>query len=399
MAFHVEDVPTVYRGSVKNLRELEPPRGQIPGIYLFEFTDDYSIFDYGKMPDTIPGKGKAMALMCAYIFEKLGDARSWRELASSSVWEAGGRPMVADSSLASSLYDDLSRSGLRTHYSGLVDEEGRRKRTDELDRPTPIMEVRAARILRPQQVFLDGHSAWSYHMFHPGLDNYLIPVENVFRFGAPKGSSLLERISGDPGYAKRLGFESIPSEGEKFDRPILEYFSKLEPTDRFLAPETAMNFSGRTCEEFVTLGLLTRFTAVFLLDMFGRVGIDLWDGKFEFLMMGGPVLADAVTPDELRLTRRDVQISKEPVRQYYRRRAGDFLERIREAKQMASMQEKGLAAVLRDELDYTPPTMDPGFRSVIADMYASLTVSLTGIDIIEGARPLDDVITDIDRFL
>ena len=47
----------VYHGSVKNFFVEKEPTKEAMGSGYFEFTDDYSIFDYGKMPDTIEGKG------------------------------------------------------------------------------------------------------------------------------------------------------------------------------------------------------------------------------------------------------------------------------------------------------------------------------------------------------
>lgn len=72
---HVRRYRTMYTGSVKNLRAKVRPTSTRPGIYLFEFTDDFSIFDYGKMPDKIPGKGATAAVGSAYFFERLSSAK------------------------------------------------------------------------------------------------------------------------------------------------------------------------------------------------------------------------------------------------------------------------------------------------------------------------------------
>lgn len=58
-------------GSVKNLRVIREPAGTEEGEGIFEFTDDFSVFDYGKMPDTIPGKGEALCRMASYNFGRL----------------------------------------------------------------------------------------------------------------------------------------------------------------------------------------------------------------------------------------------------------------------------------------------------------------------------------------
>ena len=41
------------------------------GIGRFHFSDRYSVFDWGEMPDHIEGKGAALCLMGAYCFEHL----------------------------------------------------------------------------------------------------------------------------------------------------------------------------------------------------------------------------------------------------------------------------------------------------------------------------------------
>ena len=53
------------RWSTKNLHVIEPPTDTNSGVGVFEFTDDYSIFHFGKMPDQIEGKGEALCRMAA----------------------------------------------------------------------------------------------------------------------------------------------------------------------------------------------------------------------------------------------------------------------------------------------------------------------------------------------
>ena len=59
--FDINKFKTIYTGSVKNLHVKQKPTDTKAGVYIFEFTDDYSVFDYGKMPDPLPGKGAALA--------------------------------------------------------------------------------------------------------------------------------------------------------------------------------------------------------------------------------------------------------------------------------------------------------------------------------------------------
>ncbi|HMX45777.1 MAG TPA: phosphoribosylaminoimidazolesuccinocarboxamide synthase, partial [Candidatus Obscuribacter sp.] len=67
----------VYQGSVKDVYELGSEE------LLFHFSDDFSVFDWGKMPDRISGKGRALTLFAAGFFEKMTGASFWQELPNS----------------------------------------------------------------------------------------------------------------------------------------------------------------------------------------------------------------------------------------------------------------------------------------------------------------------------
>ena len=58
-------------GSVKDLEIINHPSEENMGTGRFHFSDRYSVFDWGEMPDLIEGKGQALCLMGAYCFEKL----------------------------------------------------------------------------------------------------------------------------------------------------------------------------------------------------------------------------------------------------------------------------------------------------------------------------------------
>ena len=58
-------------GSVKDLKVIEKPTPDKMGVGRFHFSDRYSVFDWGEMPDHIDGKGAALCLMGAYSFEWL----------------------------------------------------------------------------------------------------------------------------------------------------------------------------------------------------------------------------------------------------------------------------------------------------------------------------------------
>src|SRR5512138_438531 len=102
-------------GSVKDLEVIEKPTIDSSGIGRFHFSDRYSVFDWGEMPDHIEGKGAALCLMGAYCFER------------------------------------LEEQNIKTHYRGLVDSStGNVVRFKELRQPSNIMEVNLVNVYTPQ---------------------------------------------------------------------------------------------------------------------------------------------------------------------------------------------------------------------------------------------------------
>ncbi len=391
--------PVIYRGSVKNIRVAKQPKASTPGKYIFEFTDDYSVFDYGKMPDAIRGKGAAIAMMSACIFEELENPQAWKKLfRKPDIWETLGGKAFRDRLRRSAAGKKLASRGLQTHYIGLLDRQGRCRSSAQLKEPSSRLLVKAVHVVTPLPVSMDGNVVWDYTPFFPGLPQYLIPLENVFRFGVPKGSSLFGRLKRIPGYGKQLGLDKPPREGEWLPRPVLEFFSKLEPMDRYLPMESALNFSGLPGKDFHTLRDLSLLVAVFLYNLFLSRGLDLWDGKFEFVKVGEEILlADSITPDELRITSKGTQLSKEPLRQYYVKNDPKFVRAMKEVKGKGLSSSTAIRKEVKKSLKRTPMKLDPGFLKIMEQMYQALTFRITGSELFSGAMDLDEVVAELRR--
>lgn len=338
------ELKLVYEGSVK--RVYAPATS---GDHLwFHFTDDYSVFDWGKMPDTICNKGRALTLMGAYFFER------------------------------------LQQKGIRSHYKGLVEEN------DEL-----YLEVLRADVHRPQCVSVLGQSVYYYAPVPASSRTRLVPLEVVFRFGMPSGSSLKERLQKDPDYARVLGLKSIPAEGSWFEKPVLEFFTKLEPKDRLLSLPEAMAISGITGEQFQSLCELALKAATELFSIFKEQQIELWDGKFEFIIFNDELLlADSIGPDELRLIYKDVHLSKEIIRQVYRGTAWE--KALKEAQKIA--RERGnedWKRICVEELGQQPERLPVEFKEKIDHLYSSLADTISGKQFFASEPDLETLVTSL----
>lgn len=389
---------TIYTGSVKNLRAKIRPTKSNPGVYLFEFTDDFSIFDYGKMPDSIPGKGAAMAICSAYFFERAASAEAWRELAKSTAWSKIKDKELRESLLNSKAIQLLQKKGMPTHYRGIVNQDGKTVSLDRLKEPSNVIEVNSVNILHPEPMLFGARRIWNYNHVHTGLTNYLVPLECVFRFGMPAGSSLLSRLEKNPHYHLELGLKQKPEGGGMLPRPVVELFSKLEPADRLLGNELALNVSGLVNEDFLLVYHYTLLLAIFLQHEFAKARVTLWDGKFEFVHLDQIALGDTITPDELRLTMKGIQLSKEPVRQYYRKYAPEFVAAMDKAKKIAEKIDRPLARIVNEDLKTPPPRMDTTFHAAVSEMYIGLTEALCKTGLFGAAPSLGKVMKTYQKY-
>ena len=367
----------VYEGSVKNLWSVG--NGQLE----FEYTDAYSVFDWGRMPDALAYKGESLAAMGAYFFKRLSDAASWRGL-SQSKWVQGLEPRLR-ASVVSEL-ETLSREGMKSHFIERSGAHG--------------LLVKKVEVHRPQSYALGTQTLVHYSRGgHWEVPSRLVPLEVVFRFGMPKGSSLVERLT--PAYARSLGLTGVPREGEKFTAPVLEFFTKLEDTDRFLTWEQALNYSGVEYTQFEQMVSRTLALAIWLASVFEEKGLELWDGKFEWALLDGKLaLVDSIGPDELRLLapQTGTQLSKEFLRLFYR--DSKWFEAVKQAKKEAEANpDVDWQELVRARVG-EPPRLSTAFREAADALYPSLALAVTGSENPGGrGLPMPQLLERIEKCL
>lgn len=349
----------MYEGSVKRIYSSSVS----PESLVFEFTDDYSVFDWGKMPDTIPLKGEVLAKLASIFFLKLQDASKWKEFFASNegrAWKTAVRSKLAFATRSDSreagtnglgalekLEQSLLNSGLKTHYQGF---EGGRE-----------LFVQKIHVHRPTR-----HSVFGmqYYSYPPGKTApFLIPLEVVFRFEVAAGSSFIKR-----------NYDRAFKVGDTFNPPFVETFTKLEPQDRALSTSEAAAMSGLSPAQFEELFLKTTLVASILKTWFAKAGIRLVDGKLEWGLdaSGEVVLVDAIGPDEMRLEKDGLKLSKELLRDFYRQT--DWYTELEKAKQNA---EATGSADWKSSVK-APPALPAELKILTSEMYQSLVNEVTG---------------------
>lgn len=406
-----EPVELIYEGSVKRVWRAPATTHathKIFGHHLwFEFTDDYSVFDWGKMPDTIGNKGRALVVMGALMFEKLGNSQLWNDLRTSKHLKQFNQAWL-NKLFEHDVFTDehgLLKRGMPSHMVSICSPEEEFEDLQSAARyPGRVfLEVLEAQVSRPKLRRVDGQSLWFYPYSRlTGVESadkmFLIPLEVVFRFGMPAGSSLKSRLEKDPDYVHALGLSQVPKENEWFDRPVIEYFTKLEPKDRLLSMQEATMVSGLSGEQFERLHVLAQAIALGLFQIFQDRGIELWDGKVELLLDASSeratiLLGDSVGPDELRLLYKGCHLSKEMIRQIYRGCAWEM--GIKDAQQQARLTGEEWKEIMVSKMNLKPEPLKPAFKSQVDKLYGVIVNHLAGEPLFEDHPAIDRFVADL----
>jgi phosphoribosylaminoimidazole-succinocarboxamide synthase len=389
----LQDIALIYEGSVKKVYRLPIETDRM----WFEYTDDYSVFDWGKMPDTIENKGRALTIMGAHFFERLADPQLWKDLPKSPAFSRFNQDWLQKRWNSEFYRNTLAKSGSPSHYKGIVKASGSDLTLDEAATTSgaAFLQVLPAEVERPEPFVLIAQTVYYYPRRPSTAPRRLVPLEVVFRFGMPSGSSLKTRLEKNPQYATVLGLDTIPKPGEWFDRPVIEFFTKLEPKDRLLTTQEALLISNLTPEQFEQLIEFAYDLSLGLFNIFAEKGIELWDGKFEFAMSNeGPLLVDSIGPDELRLIYNGVHLSKEMIRQVYR--GSKWEESIKEAQDIARQTGKhDWKAICTTKLNSQPEPLPQDFKQIVNQLYGSLTNHLTGQNLFPNQPTLDEYVTAV----
>ena len=321
-------------GSVKRVVVLEEPEENKMGVGAFYFSDDYSVFDWGKMPDTIKDKGKALNIMSAAVFEA------------------------------------AEKEGINTHYVG-VDAFYYRPKIKVLDltQPTRVMQVKLVRVVKPEIV----NGKYNYDEYHAqGNNTVLIPLEVIYRNSLPKGSSVFRRLDKGQTTYQELGLDHMPVPGEILDKPILDVSTKLEETgDRYLSWNEAAEIAGLSENDLngvkeilmQTNDLITRFAE--------KLNLYNADGKIELAYddKGNIMLVDVLgTLDECRFLYQNgdeqIHVSKQVARDFYK--TTKWYDDVTKTKDLA---EKQGIEEWRTLCPSQPEKLPNDFKEIIENMY------------------------------
>ena len=335
--------------SVKEFRVEEAATPEALGRGRFQFTDAYSVFDWGQMPDTIPDKGASLCTMGAFNFEL------------------------------------LEGEGVPTHYRGVV-ADGEVCEVDEaLDRGAAPTEM-AIDLTQVPDLPFDEREGYDYDAYHEAAgSNYLVPLEVVFRNRVGVGSSLRRRSEPED---HGLDAAEWPEESVDLPQAVVEFSTKYEEQDRYLDRAEAERVAGAA--DLAELEALAREVNRVVTERAADVGMVHQDGKIECLYYDGELrVADVVgTFDENRFSYDGQQLSKEVLRQYHKRTQPAWVDAVSAAKRDAD--ERGVAD-WKALCDREPEPLEGHVIGTARDLYCAGANAYVGRDAFD-APSIDEAV-------
>jgi len=339
-------------GSVKDLEIIKSPDENTVGIGRFHFSDRYSVFDWGEMPDLILYKGASIALLSAYFFERLKEI------------------------------------GIKNHYIGML-ENGIIKQYQDLKDITNVMEIQLLRVIKP----LQKDNKYDYSIFKEIKGNFLIPLEVIYRNALPEGSSLLKRLNKKEVTLEELNLNKMPKPNDRFDPPIIELSTKLEITDRYISWKEALEMVPFKEEEIQKLRCIVLDINKLITEEFSKINLFNEDGKIElgFTPDREFIVIDVIgTLDECRFTYKGIPVSKEIARIYYRKT--QWYAQIEEAKKKNRINWNLI-------VKKNPPSLPPRLKELLSLIYRACTNEVTEKKWFKNVPPLKDLLDEIIEYI
>ena len=392
---------------------LKWPTGEQVQSICLRMLDAFSIHDWGRMPDLIPGRGAAEAILADSLLSRMEIATRWVDF-SRGVHALLLRKGNRFGSYFNEVGESLQANGLRTFRLGLggVQIPGVSS-LETLQGGGSRLFVRELKEVHPSATTLFGRVLHSYgHESQPasGLPR-LLPFEFRFQFqfeSSDVADSTLATLKKDPEYLARRGFKTTSLEpGRWLDFPVIELFTLHEPKRRPLELEEALALAeaaGFSAENLHRSLMVTAWVAGFQRQEFETTQIQLRSGSLRWAVLpdGAPLLASLPGPQSFQLESAGVPLALELTESFY---AGTpWAKSVAQARELAGAMQGGagvgdLQREWKKRVPLAPPALSAEVREWSMHLLPMLTNTLTGRNWFSGAWNLETVCTKARHWL
>ncbi len=346
-----------YIGSVQKIYHLS----EYPDYMACETTTGGSVFDVGTIFH-IKNNDIYRAALRHKIYTDMGNRDEWLRL-------VGEYPQ-----------------NLQTHHLGMVDS----KTQDVIIGKFPenisnINIVKKFTVIKPDKIDIGETFLWDYSQIYKSK-NFVIPLENIVRFGITPESSIYKKYKNMSEAEKEkfhleYGVKSLQP-WSYFPSPKVDFTTKYEPEDRALSLQEAFYISGLNGQDFHKLFKAVKLCSNFVKAFFAQIGLQLWDLKWEFAKTDeNLIVVDTIDTDSIRVTMNIngnfIHFNKQSIRDYYIKFHPDWIEAIGEAKLKAKKTGVEFQQYLYEKFPVNPAIKDE-FLDIQRDKLEAIYNFITG---------------------
>jgi phosphoribosylaminoimidazole-succinocarboxamide synthase len=336
----------IYEGSVQSLYDVPGH----PDLLISETSAGGSVFDVGTIFN-IEGSDIGRAGFRHLVFQELGNPDAWRTIS----------PVKDETGQLDRVLSVFREKGAPTHHVGMVEREtGKVFSKGFPSKLSNLTLIRKFTIEKPELKKVLGWHFYDYKEYH-SIDRNVVPLEYIVRLGITSGSSILRKYSAlsdanKKAYLNELGVDDLKP-WHRFETPLVDLTTKYEPEDRNISRQEAALISGLDGEAFSRSLVMAVLGAQLLQQIFSRMGLNLWDLKWEIARDGDDlVFVDTIDTDSVRVTfnlEQDgktwfVHFNKQAMRDYYRIMCSDWLNAVNTCKKEAAQSGRAFTEILSE---------------------------------------------------
>lgn len=379
-----------YNGSVQELYSWEDN----PEWMVCKTMAGGSVFDVGTI-FSIPNSDICRTALRHKIYSLLESPDEWKNIYKHICQEyKQDKELLAF--LSEGLLEDFRLRGASTHHLGMVDKDtGEVYRKSFPPKPSQYVLVKRYKVIKPSRISYFTNHLWNYSEYY-GADKFVVPLENIVRFGVTSGSSIYRKYVNmndeeRKKYLNELGLQQALVPWQVFTNPIVDFTTKYEPEDRNLSLQEALYISGSNGKNLLNIIRMSILGAILVSEFFKKLGLFLWDLKWEIARDGDKlVFVDTIDTDSIRVTAKVnyknkvyfVNFNKQAMRDYYKIMHHKWFEATKVAKALALKSGKSFLEHLKigQAEGYYPetPQVDQSFIDIQGDKFKTLIAYIYG---------------------
>lgn len=348
---------------------------------ITQTTERGSVFDVGALFE-IPGQDINRAVFRHLLYSRMGDPAIWE-----SISEAIKHDTLIDDvykeEMLTGVLEEFTAMGALTHHVGMLDQETGEMVADGMPQnPSAYNVVRKFKILKPTRVQLPGEASVFDYSGYRKKDGFVVPLEFIVRFGITSASSVFRKYQAMDASAKKrfeaeLGASKPLEAWQYLQRPITDFTTKFEPSDRMLSKQEAITISCLSGDLFRRGIKMSVLGAWAVRQLIAPLRLRMWDIKWEFAVdQADLVYVDTIDPDSFRATlelefedqKFVCHYNKQAMRDYFQLLHGDWIDAINESKAKAEVEGVAFTELLaagQDAGKYPQtPAVDPEFIDI-----------------------------------